>query len=460
MKIDDSIKKQLIEIVGKTNVSTAYEDLLVYSYDATKQKGVPDIILTPHSAHEISGIMRIANGHNIPVYPRGAGSGLTGGSIPLHGGIVLNLSAMNRIIEIDEKNMIAIVEPGVVVRNFQDAVEKLGLFYPPDPASNMMATMGGTVGECAGGLRCVKYGVTRDYVLGLEIVMPNGDIMSFGVRTIKGVTGYDIVRLLVGSEGTLAITTKIILKLISKPAFIRTFLVFFDDIQNLAQSVIGIISARIIPSTMEMIDETSYRIVQKYKGVSASDRTKGILLIELDGDKVSVESHKDTVESICKNNGAFEIRTTTEPEERDDIWDIRRNISPALYTAAKYKINEDICVPRTAMPDAFRRVSEIAEKYNLLIAKFGHAGDGNIHINILYNENDMNTLQRAHKAIEDIMRMAIELGGTLSGEHGIGIAKAPYLKFEIHDSELNLMRSLKRLFDPNNILNPGKIFPD
>lgn len=460
MKIDNSIKKQLKEIVGDANASTASEDLIVYSYDATKQRGVPDIVLTPHSAHEISAIMQIANMNKIPVYPRGAGSGLTGGSIPLNGGIVLNMASMNRIIEIDEKNLIAVVEPGVVVKNFQDAVEKLGLFYPPDPASNMMATMGGTVAECAGGLRCVKYGVTRDYILGLEVVMPNGDIMNFGVRTIKGVTGYDIVRLLVGSEGTLAITTKIILKLIPKPAFIRTFLAFFDDIERLAQAVIGIITARIVPATMEMIDEISYHIVQKYKGVSASERTKGILLIEIDGDKSSVESQKETVETICKNNGAFEIRTTTEPDERDDIWDIRRSISPALYTAAKYKINEDICVPRTVMPEAFRRVADIAKKYNLLIAKFGHAGDGNVHVNILYNENDPDTLKRAHKAIEEIMRMTVELGGTLSGEHGIGIAKAPYLKFEIHDKELNLMRSLKNLFDPNNILNPGKIFLD
>ena len=404
--------------------------------------------------------MRIANEHRIPVYPRGAGSGLTGGSIPIHGGIVLNLSSMNRILEIDEKNLIAVVEPGVVVKNFQDRVEKLGLFYPPDPASNMMATMGGTVAECAGGLRCVKYGVTRDYILGLEVVVPNGDIMNFGVRTIKGVTGYDVVRLLVGSEGTLAVTTKITVKLVPKPAFIRTFLAFFEDIEHLAKSVIGIISARITPATMEMIDETCYRAVQKYKGVAASDRTKGILLIELDGDKASVESQKDTVESICKNNGAFEIRTTTDSEERDDIWDVRRSISPALYTAAKYKINEDICVPRTAMPEAFRRVEAIAKKYNLLIAKFGHAGDGNVHVNVLYDGDDADTLDRAHKAIEEVMRMTIELGGTLSGEHGIGIAKAPYLKFEIHDKELNLMRSLKRLFDPNNILNPGKIFPD
>ncbi len=460
MKIDKAIIKRLRDIVGKEHFSTEKEDLLVYSYDATKQKAVPDIVLAPHSTEEVSAIMKAADEHRIPVYPRGAGSGFTGGSIPLLGGIVLNMVEMNCIIEIDEKNLIAVVEPGVVVKNFQDRVEKLGLFYPPDPASSVMATMGGTVAECAGGLRCVKYGVTRDYVIGIEAVMPDGGIMNFGVRTIKGVTGYDITRLIVGSEGTLAITTKIIVKLIPKPPFTRTFLAFFDSIESGIQTVIDIIAARIVPPLLEIIDETCYRAVQEYKGVEASERTKSILIIELDGDKPGVESQKETVMDICKSNGAFELRTTIDEDERDDIWDFRRDISPALYTIARTKINEDICVPRSAMPEMFRRIKEVGEKYDLMIANFGHAGDGNVHVNVLVEEETPEKLEIAHKAIDEIMRATIELGGTLSGEHGIGITKAPFLKYEIGEKEMELMRSLKRVFDPHNILNPGKIFPE
>ncbi len=460
MKIDNAIIKKLMGIVGTEHSSTEKEDLLVYSYDATKQKALPDIVLSPHSTKEVSAIMTVADKHRIPVYPRGAGSGLSGGSIPLEGGIVLNMAGMNRIIEIDEKNLIAVVEPGVVVKDLQDRVEKIGLFYPPDPASNMMATMGGTVAECAGGLRCVKYGVTRDYVLGVEAVMPNGDIMNFGVRTLKGVTGYDITRLLVGSEGTLAIITKIIVKLVPKPSFIRTFLVFFDEIETVVRSVVDIIAPRIIPATLEMIDETCYRAVQEYKGLESSERTKGILLIELDGDEAGVESQKESVEDICKNNGALEVMTTTDPEEMEEIWDVRKSISPALYTIAKKKINEDICVPRSVMSEAFRRIEEIGKKHDVTIAKFGHAGDGNVHINVLVGDENPETLEPAYAAIEEIMRTTIELGGTLSGEHGIGIAKSAYLRFEIPEKEMELMRTLKRVFDPNNILNPGKIFPE
>ena len=459
MKIDKAVLDMLEKIVGSENFSIGKEDLLVYSYDATKQAAVPDVVLAPRSAKEVSSIMRLASEQRIPVYPRGAGSGLTGGSVPLLGGIVLNMVKMDRILEVDEKNLTAVVEPGVVVKVFQDHVAKLGLFYPPDPASNMMATMGGTVAECAGGLRCLKYGVTRDYVLGLEVVLPNGDIMNFGVRTMKGVTGYDITRLLVGSEGTLAIITRITVKLIPEPPFMRTFLAFFEDIESVMKTVINIIAARILPATLELIDKTCYQAVQQYKGVEASERTGGILLAELDGDEASVEAQKDAVEDICRKNGAFEVRTTTDPVEREEIWDVRRSISPALYTIARKKLNEDICVPRTVMPEIFGRIEKIGQTHGVTIAKFGHAGDGNVHVNVLLEEETPETLERAHKAIEEIMRITVELGGTLSGEHGIGIAKSPYLKFEIPEKEMELMRSLKRLFDPDNILNPGKIFP-
>ncbi len=458
-KIDSNIIRKIASIVGKNNYSTDFEDRLCYSYDATKQSSLPAIVVKPHTTEEISTLMQLAYENNIPVYPRGAGSGLTGGSVPSKGGIVLNLCEMNNILEIDKENLIAVLEPGVVLADFQLEVEKLGLLYPPDPASDAMATIGGNVAECAGGLRCLKYGVTRDYILGLEVVLPNGDVINTGVRTLKGVTGYDLTRLLIGSEGTLGIFTKIIVKLIPLPKSALTFLALYKNVSDAVASVQSIIDTRIIPRTLELIDEVCFQAVQKYKKKKYPEEAKAVLLVEIDGEEAAIQAQKEKIINACKKNNAYEVITTQNQEQRDELWELRKSVSPALYSISQKKINEDICVPRSKLTAMFSRIDEISKKYNLTMAKFGHAGDGNIHINVLIEKEDPEILKRAEHAIEEIFNETLALGGTLSGEHGIGNTKSAYLHLEIHEKELQLMKNLKELFDPKGILNPGKIFP-
>lgn len=460
MPIDNELYKKLEAIVGEQYISDSDLDRVCNSYDATRQRSLPDVVIRPNSAQEISEILKLANENHVPVYPRGAASGLTGGAVPLQGGIALDITRMNRIIEIDEANLMATVEPGVVIADFQNEVEKRGLLYPPDPASNKFATMGGSVAECSGGLRGIKYGVTKDYIMALEVILPTGEIIHTGTKTLKSVTGYDLTKLFVGSEGTLGIFTKIVVKLIPPPEKIETIRAYFSSIKDAADTVSAIISAKIVPRTLEFVDEESIKAVSIYIGFSVPEDTKALLLIEVDGSAETVQKDAQKIIDISKNNNAFEVEKAETEEEKDSLWAIRRSISPALYAVSSGKMSEDICVPRSKVTQMLESIGEIGKKYNFRIANFGHAGDGNIHVNILIEPSIPGELERAEQAVKEIFEKVIELEGTLSGEHGIGNTKSKYLNLEIGPREMKLMQDIKNLFDPNGILNPGKIFYD
>lgn len=455
------LKKSLNEIaniVGKDNLFTTKEELTCYSYDATNLKFLPEAVVSPHNSQQISQILLLANQHRFPVIPRGSGSGFVGGSLPVEGGLVLSLTKMNQIIKIEPENLTAVVEPGVVTGNFQQEVERLGLFYPPDPASLKFSTIGGNVAVCAGGPRCVKYGVTKNYVLGLEVVLPTGEIINTGVYTLKGVAGYDLTNLMVGSEGTLSIITKIILKLLPLPEAKKTMLAIFPKIDDATLTVSSIISARIIPATLEFIDQAAIRCVEDYLNMGLPTQAEALLLIEVDGERDIIEKQIEVIKDICSKNGANEVTIAHNEEEEEQLWKARRSISPALLRLNPHKINEDITVPIKHIPEIIRRLNKIAQKYQLINVNFGHAGDGNIHTNLMINKEDPDEANRARKAVREIFQAALELGGTISGEHGIGISKAPYLEMEIGKKNRVLMEGVKSLFDPNNILNPGKLF--
>jgi len=454
------IVRILESIVGKANVSTAKADLICYSYDATQQKFLPDVVVHPADAEQISLIMKMANAEKIPVFPRGAGSGFSGGSLPTRGGIVLTTERMHKILEIDEENLVATVEPGVVTEVFQKAVEKVGLFYPPDPASLKFSTLGGNVAECAGGPRCVKYGVTKDYILGLEVVTPIGDIITTGGPTMKGVVGYDLTKLLCGSEGTLGIITKIVIKLLPLPEAKKTMLVLFDSIDGAARSVSEIIRNKIIPTTLEFMDGRTLDCVRQATGLETPEAARAVLIIEVDGDKAFLDEQAEKIQQIIRPLGVVEVRVAETPAESEALWQIRRSVSASLRKVNPDKFNEDICVPRSKVPEMIRKVDAIADKYGIPIVNFGHAGDGNIHVNVMIDKKVPGELEKAEKAIEEVFRGALELGGTMSGEHGVGIAKAPYIPLEITPKAAAYMKTLKKALDPNNILNPGKIFLD
>ena len=454
------ILKELTAIVGKDHLLTDPADLLCYSYDATQQSFLPDVVVHPADAGQIAAILKLANRERIPVYPRGAGSGFTGGALPTKGGIVLTTERMNRILEIDQENLVATVEPGVVTEQFQLAVEAVGLFYPPDPASLKFSSLGGNVAECAGGPRCVKYGVTKDYILGLEVVTPLGDIITTGGPTMKGVVGYDLTKLLCGSEGTLGIISKIVIKLLPLPEAKKTMLVLFDSIDGAAQAVSAIIKNKIIPTTLEFMDGRTLDCVKEATGLKVPDAARAVLIIEVDGDKEFLDKQAARIAEIIRPLGVVETRIAATPAESEALWQIRRSVSASLRKVNPDKFNEDICVPRSKVPEMIRRVDAISEKYAIPIVNFGHAGDGNIHVNIMIDKKIPGEAEKAEKAIEEVFREALALGGTMSGEHGVGLAKAPYIPLEITPQTAAYMKALKKALDPNNILNPGKIFLD
>jgi len=456
--LESRIIRILQGIVGKDQVSTDRADLICHSYDATQQQFLPEAVVYPASAEEISLIMKMANAEKIPVFPRGAGSGFTGGSLPVAGGIVLVTRRLDKILRIDEENLVAEVEPGVVTEQFQQAVEKVGLFYPPDPASLKFSTLGGNVAECAGGPRCVKYGVTKDYILGLEVVTPQGDIIRTGGETMKGVVGYDLTKLMVGSEGTLGIITKIVIKLLPLPEAKKTMLVLFDSIDGAAKGVSAIIQNKIIPTTLEFMDAATIDCVRKATSLDLPEAAKAVLIIEVDGDRDVLERQAKRILDIVEPLGVVDTRVANTPAESEEIWKVRRSVSPSLRNVNPDKFNEDICVPRSRVPDMIRKVEAIAKTYSIPIVNFGHAGDGNIHVNVMIDKKVSGEMEKADKAIKEIFAAALELGGTMSGEHGIGITKAPYIPMELDPAAVAYMKTIKKALDPNNILNPGKIF--
>ncbi|MFN3480426.1 MAG: FAD-binding oxidoreductase [Thermodesulfovibrionales bacterium] len=442
-------------------ISTEPEDLICYSFDASGVKvgeyaePEPFAVLWPKTTEEVIRIMRYAHENNLTIVPRGAGTGMTGGSIPLRGCLVISLERMNSIIDFDKENMTALVEPGIINGRFQKEIEKEGLFYPPDPASMNFCTLGGNVAENAGGPRALKYGVTRDYVMGLEAVLPDGSLINTGVKTHKGVVGYDLTRLLVGSEGTLAVITKIRLRLLPLPEDVITLLALFNDLQLAGRAVSSIISSRIIPRTLEFMDREAIKAAEKFHPLGLPDDTEALLLIEIDGPVSTIRKEAEKVVDLLHKLGS-DVKVAEDEDARDKLWEARRSLSPALYHISPHKINQDIVVPRNRIPDMIDGLGKISEKTGLKIVNFGHAGDGNIHVNIMVDKGNEEEYRKGQAALKDIFELTLSLGGTISGEHGIGITKIPYIKMEIKEKELSLMRGIKGVFDPKGILNPGK----
>jgi len=457
--IPPHVHQELARIVGPAHLATRAEIVEKYASDGTKMAFRPDAVAFPADSHEISGILRLANREYFPVIPRGAGSGMSGGALPVRGGLILSLERLNRIRLIDQQNLIAKVEPGVITAELQEAVEEVGLFYPPDPASTHISTIGGNVAECAGGLRAVKYGVTRDYVLGLTVVLPTGEIIRTGVETPKGVVGYDLTRLIVGSEGTLAVMTEITLRLIPKPAARRTMLAAFRDVTATIDTVSDIIQRGVLPTTLEFMDKLSIECVRDEIGLPIPADSETLLLIEVDGSEILANREADVVQDVCRGSGAISFQTASNREEVEMLWEARRNLSPALMKLRPHKISEDIVVPRSRLAQTVSFLSRLARKHNLPIPAFGHAGDGNIHVNFMLDKSDPNEMERVQAAIVDLFREVIRLGGTISGEHGVGITKSDYIGLELSPPSLELMARLKEAFDPRGILNPGKMFP-
>ncbi len=457
--ISGSILKDLSHILRPKYLITDKDTLVEYASDGTKLSYMPDAVAFPGNAVEVSRVLQLATEKGFPVIPRGAGSGMSGGALPINGGLVMVMNRFDRILGIDQDNLICKVEPGVITAHLQDAVEKVGLYYPPYPASYNISTIGGNVAQCAGGLRAVKYGVTRDYVLGLTVVLPTGEILKTGVKTVKGVAGYDLTRLIVGSEGTLAVIAAVTLRLIPKPAAQRTMIAFFPDVSSAVQSVFQIIQHRIMPTILEFIDRTCLDCIRDEIELSIPHGAGAMLLIEVDGDEVAVGGDAEQIQKVCHQGPLLGFRAANDEKEAEILWEARRNISPSLLKLRPHKISEDIVVPRSRMVDLVNYLSELEKKYSLSIPAFGHAGDGNIHVNIMLDKEDPHELDKAHLAVEALFQKVIGMGGTITGEHGIGITKAPYIRMEIPQEGLALMTRIKKAFDPKGILNPGKILP-
>ena len=459
--MDEKIIVALEHAVGKTGVLSTPEDLAVYSYDGTFEEHTPDLVVLPKSTEEVSQVVKIAASHRIPIVTRGMASGLAAASVPFSGGIVLCLTRMNHILEIDLKNRVAHVEAGVVTADLQTAVEKHGLFYPPDPSSIRHSTIGGNIACNAGGPRCLKYGVTGDYVLGLTVVLADGQILKTGGKVIKDVVGYDLAALFTGSEGTLGIITEALLRLTSKPKFARTALVEYDDLADASRTVNAILSAGIVPATMELMDQTAIACIEKAMQLGLPVERAAVLLIETDGsDEDMVNREIESIAEICKKTSAQNVKVANNETERVNLWKARRSVSPALARISPNKLGEDITVPIQAIPEAVRRLKEISAKYGLPIVIFGHAGDGNLHPNILFDKRDPEQWAKVEKIVEEEFNVALALGGTLSGEHGVGKLKRPYIEKALGSVSIGIQKGIKHVLDPNNILNPGKVLPD
>jgi len=457
----DIITNKLIKIVGKASVLTDYEDRYAYAYDATAigdKLYLPDIVILPENKEQISEILKIANENDIPVTARASGTNLVGGCIPLNGGIVLHLSKMNKILNLDKENLTCTVQPAVVIGELQDIVAKEGLFYPPDPASLRVSTIGGSIAQSSGGPRGFKYGTTKDYVLGLEIVLADGTIMKTGGNVVKNVTGYNLTQLFVGSEGTLGIVTEATLKLIPKPQEQKVMLACFESINQAAEAITAIISAKITPATLDILDKNTMITIEKFHNTGMPIDMEAVLVIEIDGFKESVEVQTGQVVEICNKFGAENIRVSQNQQEAEAIWFARRSAFGAVARLRPNVLTEDAVVPRNKIPEFISAVRKICDKYGLTACIMGHAGDGNIHPNFSLDLRNKQEAENFEKAAKELFETAISLGGSLSGEHGIGMQKAEYMEAALDTSAILYMKKIKGLFDPKNILNPGKIF--
>jgi glycolate oxidase len=446
-------------LLGNENVYSDKAHLIAYSYDATRERFEPEAVLFPRHEQDVSDILRYCNEHRIVIVPRGAGSGFTGGALPSSGGIVLAFEKhMNKILEIDMQNMVAIVQPGVVNMELQRAAEEVGLFYPPDPASQEYSTIGGNVNENAGGMRAAKYGITKDYVMAMRAVLPNGDIIKAGKRTIKDVAGYNITGILIASEGTLAVTTEVTLKLLSKPKMTKTAMGIFPTVHAAMEAVYKTMASGVTPVAMEFLDNLTIRSVEQVYKKGLPIEAGAILVTDVDGNlEEDLDFQLSLIQNVFRENGCSEFKIAKDKQEASDLWFARRNASQSLSVYGSKKINEDVTVPRSALPELLERFYAIAKKYNINIPCFGHTGDGNVHTNVMVDGKDPEQVKIGYEAIREVFQATIDLGGTLSGEHGIGLAKAPYMSMAFTPEEMGLFQSIKRAFDPNNILNPSKM---
>lgn len=459
--MDATVIEQLRQTIGAEKVFSSPVDLIAYSFDGTFEQHLPDVVVLPETNEDVSAVVRIASQYDVPIVPRGLSSGLAGGSIPIRGGIVLSLTRMNHILEIDEENMTATVQAGVVTADLQAEVEKRGLLYPPDPASIKQSTIGGNVACNAGGPRCLKYGVTGNYVLGLTVILADGRIIRTGGKAIKYVTGFNMNQFFVGSEGALGIITEVILRLICKPPYARTALVHFPTMEDAGRSVHAVLTRGLVPAAIELLDETAIECIEEAMQLGLPLDVEALLVIESDGaDEESVQREIDAIADVCLETGASRVDVARDEEERAELWRARRSISPSLARKAPNKLGEDITVPRSSIAEAVRRIKAISARYGLPIVVFGHAGDGNLHPNILFDRRDPEQREKVEQIVGEIFQMALDLGGTLSGEHGIGTFKLPYMREALGQASINIQWRVKQALDPQNILNPGKVLPE
>ena len=454
--IDKKHLKAFTNMVGAENIYDDKAHMIAYSYDATRTRYEPDAVIFPRDEQDVSDILKYCNDNLIIITPRGAGSGFTGGALPANGGIILAMEKhMNKILEIDTENMVAVVQPGVINMDLQKHVEELGLFYPPDPASEEYSTLGGNVSENAGGMRAAKYGITKDYVMALRAVRTNGDIIRAGKKTIKDVAGYNTAGILIASEGTLAVLTELTLKLIPKPKYKKTYMGIFPSVDNAMNAVFKSLSAGANPVAMEFLDALVIEALIEKLGVDLPSDAGAVLVGDVDGNvPEEVAFQLETLEASFKENGASEFRIAKDDDEAKELWYARKNASQSITIFGNKKLNEDISVPRSMLPKALKAIYALGAKYDFKVPCFGHAGDGNIHVNVMI---DISQLDEGHKCIEEIFQMVVDMGGTLSGEHGIGTSKAPFMGIAFNDQELQMFKDIKKSFDPNNILNPGKM---
>jgi glycolate oxidase len=457
--LSSQIISDLSRITDGKNVLTAAEDIIPYSFDGTAAlQQLPGCVVLPTSREEVVAVLRLANETKVPVVTRGSGTGLSGGSLPVPGCIVLCLAKMDKVLELDRANLTLLAEAGAVTQSISDAATAAGLFYPPDPGSMKISTIGGNVAENSGGLRGLKYGITRNYVMGLEAVLPDGEVMWTGNKCVKDVAGYSLKDLFIGSEGTLAVITKVLLKLVPKPQAKQTMLATFAEMDKAAQTVSDIIAARIVPCTLEFLDRTTIRCVEEFAKVGLPLDCEALLLMETDGHPAAVAEEAAEMETIARKNGAMEVRRARDDAEAARLAMARRSAFSALARLAPTTILEDATVPRSELAGMIRFVAEVARKYQLRIGTFGHMGDGNLHPTFLTDERNTAEMHRVEQAFTDIFNEAIRLGGTITGEHGVGVAKKSFLPKFAGDAQMRVMRELRRALDPNRILNPGKMF--
>lgn len=458
--METRILEEIRKIIPQERMFLDLQDRYSYSYDASFGEYLPDIVIQPENAEEISKLLKLANLYLIPVYPRGSATSLSGGSLPVKGGMVIDMSQMNKKLIIDRENLIAISSAGVITADIHKKTEEVGLFYPPDPSSSHVSTIGGNLLENSSGPKGLKYGTTKEYVIGLEVVTPTGEIIRTGGKTVKNVTGYDITRLIIGSEGTLGIVTEVILRLIPKPKDVKTMMATFNRLVDSGHAITKILSSGILPAAMEMMDNASIRSVENYQPTGLPVEAEALIIVEVDGHPLAVEEEIERCKQICLDQGASNVKVAKDETERQELWWARRMVSPAITRMGPTKISEDATVPRSQIPEMMKRLKEIGEKYRLNLVVFGHAGDGNLHPNIITDKRNIEEMKRAESAVSEIFKAAIELGGTLSGEHGIGILKAPFMELELGEEGLKVLKRIKDTLDPNHIMNPGKIFPE